>query len=158
MPLTGGNLCFVPQGVGYLEHLEPANPGAGNNLNETVPSGWLWLVHTVWLELVADATVLNRAVRFYAYDSAASIIWGTAVVVANQQPQSTRWAYCFATTHGDNETRRTVAGLPYSELVSLPLGGLSLLAGASIQTEIVSLQAGDAVENICLSLQRWRIV
>lgn len=156
MALTGGNLCFVPQEVGYIEHLEPANPALGAQFTYTIPAGWVYSFLTAFLELVTDVTAINR---YYSivWASSSGLVWRTGVQNANLQTASLHWAYSHALTHGDNETRRAVAGMAFSEYVSLPLADINLLEGGLVYTNVVNLQAGDQIQNVSFCVQRWRV-
>lgn len=159
MTLAGGNVTYITPNHGYVEYAQPANPGAGLGYNWQPPSGWAYRFFNIWVTLTTAVAPANRALQI-SFSSGSNIIWRTGVAAANYQTASLVWGYCFATTHGDFETRRTAAILaPITEVVSLPLAEIVLLGGggAYFDLAITNLQAADQVSQIQLGFNRWQI-
>lgn len=127
-------------GPGYVRTLEGTSPGAGNEVNEAVPTGASWDIESIQVELTTDATVLQRFPQIQFQNGVTTLvsIWPTGGV-----PQSTQrkifWVKGMpmdaSTTFQDSQ----VQGLPTT---------MVLRGGQSFRTNTGNLQAADAYGSV----------
>jgi hypothetical protein len=108
-------------------------PGAGSEINETVPAGVIWQLKTFIYKLTTSATVANRTSHLII-DDGANVLLNSASVIA--QVASNGLTY----NTGDDAFSLTVA----DNMVWLQsVASLRLLPGYRLRTLTTNLQAGD---------------
>lgn len=133
-------------GPGALRTILGTNPGAGNEIAETVPTGARWQLMSLRVQLVTSATVANRIPEL-AIDDGTSTWFQSANSVS--QVASTTVRYSFGSGYGSlvngsgNEQSR---GLP----TPLFLGG-----GYRLRTSTSALQVGDVFSAIVYNVREW---
>lgn len=70
----GGTIRSPVDGLGMVRSIAGTNPAAGAEVSETVPTGRRWLLHSVRLTLVTDATATNRRVNVVIDDGVNTIM------------------------------------------------------------------------------------
>jgi|ERR671918_1334537 hypothetical protein len=116
-----------------LRSVAGADPGAGAEISDTVPSGARWRLHSWRASLVADGTVANRTVTLIIDDGTTELFRQDAS--AAQTAGQTR-AYQAYNTGVAADLVGSTFRLPMPFPVLLP-------AGARIRTSTANLQAGD---------------
>jgi hypothetical protein len=120
-------------GVGAIVSVTGTTPGAGSEINETVPAGVIWQLKTFIYKLTTSATVANRTSHLII-DDGANVLLNSASVIA--QVASNGLTY----NTGDDAFSLTVA----DNMVWLQsVASLRLLPGYRLRTLTTNLQAGD---------------
>lgn len=127
------NPDIVP-GRGGIRMFNGANPAAGSEVSDTVPSGQMWRILQFVVTLVTDANVANRRVHLQINNNS---FVGPDVFGSVDQAASTTRKYSFI-----------VGGSPLDELddndIIVPLPEhLYVLGSGSVNTVTTNLQAGD---------------
>lgn len=111
-----------------------SDPAAGVEISVTVPAGEIWLLESLIVTLVTDATVTNRYVSL-AFDDGTTE-YGR-VIVAAAQAESLTMRKSFLRGLGSENTGVLTIG----SQASLP--DFALLPGHRIRSITTNLQAGD---------------
>ncbi|HET7713267.1 MAG TPA: hypothetical protein VFK94_02215 [Patescibacteria group bacterium] len=117
-----------------IESIASADPAAGSNVSMVVPAGEQWLLESLHVSLVTDATVANRRMVL-TVDNGVNIV--AKVSAGFVQAASLTHDYTFAQGVLDYSAIRDNHGL-----ISLP-SGLLVPSGYRVRTAVVNLQAGD---------------
>lgn len=80
-------------GRGWMRSIASADPAAGAEFSETVPTAARWRFHSLYATLVTDATAANRYPTL-VFDDGANIVQRS--VVASPTPASSTFMYTFA--------------------------------------------------------------
>ena len=123
------------QGVERLYRvIRGADPAAGAEVSVTVPGGAIWIVQSLVVALVNDATAISRTVHLTMDD-------GTTVFCrigqADNQIAGQTNTYSWVRDFGGRR------GLVVGQTIQNGFPQLPLLSGMRIRTATVNLQAGD---------------
>lgn len=119
------------------------DPAAGAELSETVPGQETWVVESVRLQLVTDATAADRSVRITATDGSVEHF---RTVHGEVQVASTTVVY--AAFNGSPAAGTTANGL----VLAWPTSGLILPPGHVLATNTMNLQAADQISDARLNV------
>lgn len=122
------------EGGGYYRTIVGTQPAAGAGINETVPAGARWELCSLYAVLTTNGAVANRVVELDAFTGANAKVVSMSPV---NQPASRSWGYIWGV--GMLNTTRADGG-SYNLPWPTPM---ALLAGDTIQSQAVGLQAGD---------------
>ena len=139
-------LEFFHPGGGLFQIISGTNPGDGNEIDETVSNGELWILKSVSLTLTTDANSANRKVLLHARNITLNLMSAPSNTI---QLASTTKNYTWAHYGGVNDTNQLD-----TLLVGLPQD-YPILAGMSIETETENIQAGDAYTNIRFVVEKF---
>lgn len=130
--------------AGELKIVTGADPAAGAEVLVTVPAGKRWLLRSIEVQLVTDATVANRRVRFLFDDGTTEFC---RVAAFTDQTASQTFEYVAA----------PVGGLEYSRsgVFLVPIPPLMLGPGHRVQTSTNGIVAGDDFGAPALLVQEW---
>jgi hypothetical protein len=134
------------EGPGALRSITGTNPGAGNEISETVPTGARWQVLSFRYQLVTSAVVANRQSAIAVDDGVNSLFYvgGTTV-----QPASGTFLYSYAQGLAPLSGFATNAiGYGFPTPNFLP-------AGARIRTQTVAKDAGDVYSVVQYLVREW---
>lgn len=132
-------------GPGNIRLIAGANPGAGSELAETVPTGARWRLRAFEFEFRADATVANREVVL-VFDDGATIYARHPGGVAQTASQNVRYTFG---PQGDRVAGAVVLAH------AVPTTDPTLLAGHRIRTVTSNLQAGDDYTDPTYQVEEW---
>jgi hypothetical protein len=121
--VRSGGQCVVVTG---------SNPAAGAECSDTVPAGEFWVIKSILLQLVTDATVITRRVHVTLDDGTTAF---TRKPSNASQAASLTQNYAIG---GNNPASAVIA-----TYCSDPLPEFGLPAGSRIKTVTDNLQAGD---------------
>lgn len=142
----GGTIDSSFDGAGALVAVVGANPGAGNNISETMPAGARRELISFRARLTASAVVANRFPRITLDDGSATPYYeaqdGAAALVASTSGNYI-WAQGLTATVNQNTFP---APLP----INARLG-----AGHRIKTVTVGIDVGDVFDQIEYLLREW---
>jgi len=143
-PLTIGNHEDMEQAPGRYNVSTGANPAAGAEVSVTIASNQLVRLVSVKIQLVADATVVNRLVQLIVTDSAKNVFRVTALT--NQTAGQTITYYFSIGVDRDENGNTWVIPLPED-----------IFAGIAwtIETVTTNLQAGDDYAAPVLVYEEW---
>lgn len=141
----GGPYGNSVEGPGMIRSVTGTNPAAGAEILETVPTGARWKLHAVWVELVTDATVINRTASFVIDDGTLPLL---VLPGATTQAASLTYGYWLA-EYGYLPT--AVATEVFFNLASLG----QLAAGYDIISVTTNLQAGDNWAAPQMLVEEW---
>lgn len=128
-----------------FEALAGADPAAGaEGIAYTVPAGQAWIVHSLNIQLVTDATVANRRIHLVVDDG--STIYGRWFA---SQVQAASLTQDYSIGLVDTGVQDNING---SLVVPLPL---RLGAGHRLRTITTALQAGDNYGAPMALIERW---
>ena len=122
---------------GYRTIVNPANPGAGNNIYQSVPSNEAWELHAISFQFAADATVANRRVALYLGNTAGQYIM--TIPTGGDIVASETWYISFekgANNVVDTVGKRMTAAMP---------NDIILVTNEKIISEVTAIQAGDEI-------------
>lgn len=128
-------------GPGEMQSLTGANPAAGIEIIETVPTNTIWRLWGGYATLVTDAGVANRRVNVYIDDGTNNIFRS---VSASVQTASNTETY----TIGPH------AVVADNHWIPTP-SGMVMLAGWRIQTSTTLIEAGDNWSAPQLTVEAW---
>jgi hypothetical protein len=132
-------------GRGALLEIAVADPGAGGDLLQTVPTNTIWRTRGLRCRFDTNATVADRELILLALDSTGGPMGFHRPTIT--QPASTTYYYHF------QDYKTTPA--TYSLRIASPFQHYYLPAGASITSDIQNLKGGDAVTFIVLYVEQW---
>jgi len=151
--VTGSEFPSYPQktndasysGKGAIRHITGTDPAAGNDWLETVPTNAVWEIISVMIDLVTNATIGNRGIRFEVTDGTTKLI--RIGKPANQAATTTQtYLYTTAGFQIDSESSFHHQGLPQ---------GLCLPQGFTIGSQATGFQAGDNFGAPHLIVKEW---
>jgi len=150
LPLTGGNVCFVPQSGSYYRYLKPTDPGAGNPLTWTHSSyDEALLLITLYCRLALAVTGTNRYFRMRAFSSSGRTVWMHKCALAQLDMENRRYLW-----DRHNENKNTFRG---SFLISGPVPYLWLLPGSSITLDVENQGGTDSLYQCLLQVKSYRV-
>lgn len=141
----GFSATYPTEGPGDLRSVTGADPGAGAECSETVPTGARWRLLAWTATLVTDATVANREPVLVVDDGA--LVLFQAAAGLNHAASTTR---AYSAAHG---TAR--AAIATAQVVNIPIADLILPAGARIRTLTSGIVAGDNWGAPQLLVEEW---
>lgn len=145
--VTAGLLEPFSEGLGYQDTLDPAAPGAGNNLSIVVGGeNWMRVLDAI-ATINTDANVANRFVSLdFINPRGITYIRNAAglVVTASTVNQVFQW----------NE-QRTDAQWATNTPVLVPVSSVFLPPGTTIQITIDTKQAGDTITAAHFVVERY---
>ena len=133
------------EGRGNMRSITGTNPAAAAEISETVPTDARWKFYSLQALIVTDANVANRLVRAVFDDGTTQFHSGASAspIAASQSVD------VVVSNFGDPESIVTV-------VILVPVRAeLFLPAGFRIQTETISLQAGDDWGAPQLLVEEW---
>jgi len=133
-------------GLGLLRSITIPNPGAGNEISETVPTNTVWHVRGMMFGFVTDATVATRRVTVQFDDGGLRFIRTRA---AQTQAASQDLTYSLTEGVGGEDT----IGQGGNQ-IHLP-SNIRLFQGWRIRTLTDNMQAGDYYRDIQLYVEEW---
>lgn len=132
-------------GAGVIRSIAGADPAAGAEWSETVPTNARWRLLGVDAALVTDATVANREVVLTIDDGAAIV---AEVAAGTAQAASLTRRYSFA--------RGVQRGAPAaSTIINGPAPDAMLMGGYRVRSVTTALQAGDNWGAPQLWVEEW---
>jgi hypothetical protein len=146
MSWPGARLEQPEEGPGFVRGITGTDPAAGVEVNETVPTGARWRLHSLHVSLVTSVTVANRYVQLRAY-TGAQYVWLASV----HQVQIASLTYEYTWAAG-------LAWLAPAALTyfNLPLPHFLVLgAGYQFLTVTSGLQAGDNFGAPDYQVEEW---
>lgn len=132
-------------GQGFIRSVTGTTPGAGAEVNETVPQFTRWGFRTLRVVLATSAAVANRAVKLAVTDGANTLF---VIESGFTQVASTTFAYNFGLIGA-----RALANLALEHAIPFPQ--ITMLQGYKIVTSTVGLQAGDQYSQLQYSVEDW---
>lgn len=133
------------EGPGYLSHTRPANPGAGNDLLVTVPTGARWRLLYLGYDLTTSATVADRQSALYVDDGARNLFvsaFGPAQAASLTRHYNYGQCGYFTTAFVANG-------------ITLGIPPLDLAAGWNFGTSDLNLAGGDTITNVAYATEEW---
>lgn len=141
----GGAAQSTIEGRGVVRAVAGADPAAGAEITETVPTGALWRLIAMQFTLVTDATVANRNPRL-TFDDGTNV-YATFAAADNQAASTTNvYTAAAALNHQAIVANRALIGLPAE---------LMLPAGHRIRTSTNAIVAGDNYGAPQLLIEEW---
>jgi hypothetical protein len=140
-----GRVLSPPEGPGNLKAFIVGAPAPGADWQLTVPTNARWRIETVRADLATSAAAGNRTPRlFFGYGGPSS---GSYAPIASQAP-GTSFTYAAANTTEYNTPASLTSAWP------LP-ANLVLLAGMTIQSTTIGLDAADQWSGIAVYVEEW---
>lgn len=134
------------EGPGALRAITGTNPGVGNEISETVPTGARWELFGFFTNLSSSAGVVNRRPQLYIDDGTNRVY---QVSANNTQAQSLVYSYAFA--QGASQVADTT-----NLAVTSPLPvGMRLGAGYRIRTVTTNIQGADFYTAVAYLVREW---
>lgn len=146
LPFPGVQITSSLDGGGALRSITGTNNGAGNEVQETVPTGARWELLAFRGVLTSSATVANRRPSLLFDDGV-----NTYFRVTSNQNQAASLTFTYDHAAGVTQVANTTDGLIVSPL---PVGA-RLGAGHRIRTITIGLQAGDTWTAIQYLVREW---
>jgi len=151
--MSYGQSKYAGKPAGEVLMLEPGNPGPITPYTLIVPAGYIYLVKSVRLQLVADANVANRNVNA-AWATAGGTIFLRSVSTFNHTAGLTR-TYNFFGQPGPPVTALGAGpGGTIEYHVSMPW--ILVPPGYKFLMSCVNMQVADQLQNIKLIGEFWR--
>lgn len=145
--VTTGLLETYGEGFGYQDTLDPANPGAGNNLSILVGGeNWLRVLDAI-ATINTDANAANRFVSLdFINPRGITYVRNAAglVLTANTTNQVFMWS-----------EQRTDAQWAANTPVLAPVSSVFLPPGSTVQITVDNKQAGDTITAVHLVVERF---
>lgn len=149
---SGGRLAWPgsamhqpTEGPGAIRSITGADPAAGAEFSETVPTAARWRLMGVAFTLVTDATVANRIPNLIVDDGAAEILRVSAAAAQTASTTIEYSAIAGGYSGGSGATR-----------INLPLpADLILSAGYRVRSETNAIVAGDNYSAPQLLVEEW---
>lgn len=141
----GSPIVDSVDGPGLIRSIAVADPAAGAEWSETVPTNARWRLLGVDAPLVTDVTVANREVVL-TIDDGANIV--AEITAAQNQAASLTRRYSFA-----RGVQRGVSAT--ATIINAPLPDALLLAGYRVRSVTTNLQAGDNWGAPRLWVEEW---
>lgn len=129
----GSPISSSVAGTGVLRSVAGANPAAGIEINDAVPTGARWRLYSWFATLVTDASVANRVVTLIIDDGAATLFTIDASAAQTASLSRNYSAY-------DTGVAPDLSGSTFRLPLPFPI---DLAAGSRIRTSTALLQAGD---------------
>lgn len=133
---------------GRLVNVAVATPAAGAEWSHVVPAGKRWRVRSITQRISTDATVANRQVGVVA--SAGAVQFAAANMQFNVTASSVI-KFFIPAGQGDASFRTNLGNL--SAPSAFP--DVDLVAGETIGSVTVALQAGDQYDQVVLRVEEW---
>jgi hypothetical protein len=141
----GASALSSAAGPGVIRSIAGADPAAGAEFSETVPTNARWRLLGVDVALVTDATAANRTQRLIIDDGATIVAEITPAVA---QTATLTWRYSYA--------RNVQRGVdPGGTLINAPLPDAWLMGGYRVRSATTNLQAGDNYGAPQLWVEEW---
>lgn len=141
----GSPLIDSPDGPGVILSLAGADPAAGAEMSETVPTNARWRLLGVDIPLVTDATVANREVVL-TIDDGANIVAEIASGTSHVASTTRRYSFARNVQRGAGATALTV---------NAPIPDAILMGGYRVRTVTTNLQAADNFGAPRLWVEEW---
>lgn len=142
----GGRQNLGVEGPGMLYSQVVANPAAGADWTQTVPTGARWLLHGIAATLVTAVAAGNRQPLLIIDDGTSTLVLqDTALTQAASLTNIWDWAPGTPTTGLAAGTNNVIA-LPFP---------IPLFAGWRIRTSTTAIQAADQWSGIRLLVEEW---
>ena len=145
LAFPGADIYATHERPGALRVITGADPAAGAEMAETVPSGARWRLLQLHIVLATDATVSNRESRLILDDGTTQYFESgvTAVLAASTSAAITLWRGSFLPSLAS-----TVRGMNAPDYIVM-------LAGHRLRTETSNLQAGDNYGAPLYVVEEW---
>lgn len=148
-----GQSKYAGKPAGQVLMLEPGNPGNQTPYTLIVPAGYVYLIKSIRLQLVADANAANRNV-FAAWATDAGVVFLRSVATFNHTAGLTR-SYNFFGQPGPPITALGAGpGGSIEYHVSMPW--ILVPPGWRFLMSCVNMQATDQLQNIKVIGEFWR--
>jgi hypothetical protein len=134
------------EGAGALRTITGTNPGAGNEIAETVPTGARWQLLAIRFQFLTSATVANRVPELALDDGVSTFLFSSNSV---NQAASITLRYSYMSSFGS-----LISGVGNDQARSLPTP-LYLGSGYRIRTSTSSIQVGDTYTAIAYLVREW---
>jgi hypothetical protein len=118
----------------------PSAPGAGANLSYTVPTGPALMIESLTCVFTTDANVANRLMRFRV-KRGGSVLGGWAHTASHTASTANTYFFARGMTTSTSSTASVSVAMP-----ALP----PLLPGDILETNVASIQVGDAITSIVI--------
>jgi len=141
----GGQLHSSVEGPGLIRSITGADPAAGAEISQTVPTGARWRLSSLWARLTTSVTAANRYARLLV-DDGSNWLWLSDPAAAHVA--STTISYVAG--QGAPRLDNVYATRSWAFPVNVLLG-----AGYRIQTATANLDAGDDWEAPQLLVEEW---
>lgn len=141
----GTPLLLSADGPGFIRSIAVADPAAGAEWSQTVPTNARWRVLGVDAALVTDATVANRE-AVLTIDDGASIVAEIAAGTAQAASLTRRYSFARGVQRG---------GPAASTIINAPIPDAILMGGYRIRSVTTNLQAGDNWGAPQLWVEQW---
>jgi hypothetical protein len=147
--VPGSNFEGSTDGQGAFESITVANPAAGAQFTQTVPTNALWRLHSIRFTFVAAVAAANRQIRVTL--SRAGLVFCTfpvvdAAVTASQTIIAENW-----TGAGQFLARNAIDNEAFAGISSPPI---VTIAGDVIASINANIQGADTYVNIYLFVER----
>jgi hypothetical protein len=136
------------EGRGFLRTITGTAPGAGVEINETVPSGAMWKLHSVVFSVTASAVVLNRYPKLVV-DNGSSVFFFSSSAQAITASQT--WNICYSGFG---------SAIPNSTTFNLtqPLGAVEILMFQGYRFRTLFLgDPGDQLTAPIYNVEEWLV-
>lgn len=135
MPITGGNLCYLPRGKGRIVYVLPVNPANITPIVITVPANRIYFWHSHYCGALMDAAAGNRYYRVLVQTDTGRTLWQYRYGLAQLANESRAYAW--------NPTNRNYNTFHFSSVHTGPLPKLWLLPGTVITLDMEGWQLTD---------------
>lgn len=134
----------TPVARGKIEQINVSAPGAGVEFSYTLPSGFDYLVQTIYLTFTASAVVASRIIHLRFTDGSNNNLADIRDVASITASQTVNFTYGLGMALNSSTSDRLY-----------PLPAVDLPGGYKIQTTTTAKDAGDAYTNIRLMVRKW---
>lgn len=134
------------EGAGALRHIQGTNPGAGNAIAETVPTGARWQFLYIKFNLATSGVAGNRT-PYLDFDDGTNYYFEVAQGSAQAASGNRDWF--FVTGFPDQTAANTVGFIQGVPPLSL------LPAGHRVRISATGLDAGDVFSSIRYTVREW---
>lgn len=140
-----GNITSSIEGCGLLRVITGTDPAAGSEISETVPTGALWRVLSLFASFTTDATVQTRA-PYLVFDDGATVYLRSQSVTGVTASLASNISFIANGATGGSGTLVTHGYSPYA---------VRVLPDHRIRTITVNLQAGDNYGTPTFLIEEW---
>jgi len=148
-------------GEGFITTVTGANPAAGAEASDAVPTNAVWRLLSYSIVLVTDATVANRFARLMIDDGATTNRRWLGSAVTTAQTAALTYAHLFQRGYGGMNTDQGTQEDPAGTVFGIVAGTLPdldpLLEGYRLRTVTTGLQAGDNYAAPIFQVEEWLV-
>ncbi len=143
----GGIQESTLSGRGLIRSITGTDPAAGVEISETVPTGAVWRVMSLYTALVTDATVVDREPHLIL-DDGATVYYRAGFATAQAASQSR--TYCWS------DTGVSFVGVLGNRVGVLP-SSIYMLPGHRVRTVTTGITAADNWDSPYLLVEEWLV-